>query len=377
MSAGGQASRAHLRRLATVPLALAACAGIAACGGSGHGKAAATITPTELVSRAVSASDTVSSGHIALAATLDLHGVAALGGKPVTIDVAGPFARGAGRAFETDLNATIRAGTGPANVALDIVGGRAYLGAGGSFYELRARGAPAGHWIAGIGATGATNAAGALATHVRGWLEDPHVVGAAAVGGVATQHLTARLNVAAVVGELTKLLAHSGAGGRRAGGATGTTGASGRSGANGATGASGANGATGATGVTSSRARGGAAGLGVAGGSISASTLLPLLEQAITSARVDIYTGTSDHIVRELDLSIDFSVPALASGLLGGLTGGSLDVVATLTAVNVPQTISAPPNPQPASKLLNGVFALESELGSLSSLFAGSGSLVG
>jgi hypothetical protein len=371
MSAGGQASRAHLRRLAAVPLALAACAGIAACGGGGHGAAAATSTPTELVSRAVSASDTVSSGRIALAATLDLHGVAALGRKPVTIDVAGPFARGAGGAFETDLDATIRAGTGPANVGLDIVGGHAYLGAGGRFYELPARSAPAGHWIAGIGATGATNPAGALGIDLRSWLEDPHVVGTAEIGGVATQHLTARLNVAAVVGQLTKLLAHGGAGGRRAGGATGTSGASG------ATATSGASGATGASGVTGSRARGGAAGLGVAGGSISASTLLPLLEQAITSASVDIYTGTSDHIVRELDLSIDFSVPALASGLLGGLTGGSLEVVATLTAVNVPQTITAPPNPQPASKLLNGVFALESQLGSLSSLFAGSGSLVG
>jgi hypothetical protein len=365
MSAGGQASRGHLRRLAAVPLALAACAGIAACTNSGHGSAAATSTPAELVSRAVSASDTVSSGRVALAATLDLHGVTALGGKSVTIYVAGPFARGAGGALETDLDATIRAGTGPANVALDIVGGHIYVGAGGSFYELPGRSAAAAHLIAGIGPTGATHPTGALGIDLRSWLEDPHVVGAAAVGGVATQHLTAQLNVAAVVGRLTKLLAHSGAGGGRGGGATGTSGTSG------------ATGASGTTGATGSRARGGGAGLGFAGGSISASTLLPLLEQAITSARIDIYTGTSDHIVRELDLSIDFSVPALASGLLGGLTGGSLDVVATLTAVNVPQTISAPPNAQPASKLLNGIFALESQLGSLSSLFAGSGSLVG
>jgi hypothetical protein len=41
--------------------------------------------------------------------------------------------------------------------------------------------------------------------------------------------------------------------------------------------------------------------------------------------------------------------------------------------VNQPQTITAPTGVQPASKLLNGVFALESKFGSLASLVAGLG----
>jgi len=80
--------------------------------------------------------------------------------------------------------------------------------------------------------------------------------------------------------------------------------------------------------------------------------------------------------VRRLDLAVAFSVPAGAGSLLGGLSGGSLRLDATLSALNQPQTITAPSGAQPASHLLNGVFDLESRFGSLASLFAGSGSLV-
>jgi hypothetical protein len=99
-------------------------------------------------------------------------------------------------------------------------------------------------------------------------------------------------------------------------------------------------------------------------------SLLPLLESAITSAQVDIYTGVSDHIVRRFDLAIDFTVPQIASGAIDGLTGGSLSFDATLTQLGQPQTITAPAGAQPASKLLNGVFALESRFGSLAALVA-------
>jgi hypothetical protein len=104
-------------------------------------------------------------------------------------------------------------------------------------------------------------------------------------------------------------------------------------------------------------------------------SLLPLLESAITKAQVDIYTGVADHIVRKADLDIAFTVPQIAAGAIDGLTGGSLTADVTLTDVNQPQTITAPAGAQPAtkSKLLNAVFALESKFGSLSSLVAGLG----
>jgi hypothetical protein len=64
-------------------------------------------------------------------------------------------------------------------------------------------------------------------------------------------------------------------------------------------------------------------------------------------------------------------VPQIAAGAIDGLTGGSLTADVTLTDLNQPQTITAPAGAQPASKLLNGVFALESRFGSLASLVAG------
>ena len=48
--------------------------------------------------------------------------------------------------------------------------------------------------------------------------------------------------------------------------------------------------------------------------------------------------------------------------------------MATLTDLGAPQTITPPASAQPASKILNGVLALESEFGSLAGLtrqFAG------
>ena len=274
------------------------------------------------------------SGQIALAVTLTLDGVKQLGGNPVQLEISGPFSRTAS-GFETDLAASVSIGSSSAHLALDLLPGRLYLGIDGTFYKLPGRFSPS------LGATGATGALGALGIDADGWLEDPHALGTAEVGGVQTDHLSAKLDVSKLLAQAAKLLG--------SGGVSGATGALGALG--GATGASGALGALGALGPNA---------------------VLSLIGQAITSARVDIYTGTADHVVRELKLAIGFAVPSLASGALGGLTGGSFDLDATLTQLNQPQTIAPPASYQPASGILNGIYDLESQFGSLASLFAGS-----
>jgi hypothetical protein len=158
----------------------------------------------------------------------------------------------------------------------------------------------------------------ALGIDPKTWLTNPHIVGTTSVGGVTTEHLTAQINVANVLGDVSKLVA-----------STGSTGAGG------------------------------------------ATSVLPMIESAITSAQVDIYTGVADHIVRKFDLAIAFTVPQIAAGVLGSLTGGSLNVDVTLTELGQSETITAPANPQPSSKLINGVFALESQFGALASLATG------
>jgi hypothetical protein len=325
MSRVGRASARHLRRAAVVTLALAVPIAIGACGGGGHdNKTAAVKSPAQLVSESFSASDAVNSGKVSLALDLSLDGIKALGGKPIALDVSGPFQRGAD-GLSADLQATLSAASSSAKLAVVKVGKTVYLGLDGAYYQL----------IQGVksiplrstpptGATarnGASGLLGGLGIDPRSWLTDPHMAGTKTVGKIVTDHLSAQINVANVLGDLTRLI-----GGSR--------------------------GATGATGAGNS------------------TSLLPLVQSAVNSARVDIYTGVGDHIVREFDLAISFTVPSLAAGALDGLTGGSLHLHATLTDLGQPQTISAPAGAQPQSKLLNGVFALESKFGSLASLVA-------
>jgi hypothetical protein len=319
MSRVGRASRPHLRRLAVVPLAIAVALAVAACGGGGHAQktAAAKLTPAALVSQSFSASDAVNSGTVSLTVDLTLDGIKALDGKPIALSVSGPFARSGGE-VSTDLAATLSAGSSSAKIGFDSFGGKSYVGLDGTFYSL-----PADTSVTPkTGATGASGAAGllgGLGIDPRSWLTDPRDLGQKTLGDVLTEHLQAQINVANVLGDVSKLI----------GGATGSKGAA------------------------------------------NATSLLPLLESAVTKAQVDVYTGVADHVVREFDLDIAFTVPAIAAGAIDGLTGGSLSLDATLSQLNQPQTITAPANPQPSSKLLNGVFALESQFGSLASLVAG------
>lgn len=328
MSRPGRASSGHLRRLRVVPLAITAAVAIAACGGGGAAKPAAAVkaSPAALVSQSFSASDAISSGRVALDVALSLDGVKQLGGKPATLDISGPFQRGAD-GLSTDLTANIAIGSSTAKIGIDRVAKTTYLGIDGAFYEL-----PAGALTGATGATGtrlvpshATGATGMLATlgiDPKSLLSDPHIVGTADVAGVTTEHLTAQIDIPNVLNDIAHRLPSSGT-------STGSSGA------------------------------------------ISPTSVLELLQSAITKATVDIYTGVSDHIVRKFQLAIAFTVPPIAAGVVGGLTGGSLNIDATLSDLGVAQTISPPANPQPSSKLLNGVFALESRFGSLASLAAG------
>jgi hypothetical protein len=337
MSLVGRASAWHLRRRAPVPLAIAAAIGLAACGGGGHAKASASVkaSPARLVSQTFSASGDVASGNVSLTLDLALDGIKQLDGKPVSLTVSGPFSR-SGHQISTDLTAVVSAAGSSATIGFDRVDGKSYLGLGGTFYDLT-QGAVSSIGIkdavtspgsAPAGGSGASGAFGALGIDLRSWITDPVELPQTDVGGVTTDHLRAQIDVANVLGDVSKMI-----------GAAGATGASGSS------------------------------------ASSNVTSLLPLLESAITTAQVDIYTGVADHIVRRADLDIAFTVPQIAAGAIDGLTGGSLTADATLTDVNQPQTITAPAGAQPATKsrLLNGVFALESKFGSLASLVAGLG----
>jgi hypothetical protein len=324
---------------------MAVAVAVAACGGGGHAKTTATVklSPAQLVSQSFDASDAVSSGQVGLTVDLRLDGIKALDGEPIALTLSGPFSDSGG-SVSTDLQATVSAASSSAKLGLDKVGDRTYVELGGTFYELPA-GAMGGAAAGPTGSTGSLGALGSLGIDPRSWLTDPTELPQTTVDGVLTDHLRAQINVGAVLGDVSKLITRFSGSGSGSGSASGS--GSGSS-------------------TTSSSSSSSAA-----GSSSSVTSLLPLLESAVTQAQIDVYTGVADHVVRKFDLAIAFTVPQIAAGAIDGLTGGSLTLDATLSDLNQPQTITAPANPQPSSKLLNGVFALESQFGSLASLVSG------
>jgi hypothetical protein len=75
------------------------------------------------------------------------------------------------------------------------------------------------------------------------------------------------------------------------------------------------------------------------------------LAASVRSARVDIYTGARDHLLRRLALSAAVSTTPAARAALGGLVDGTLTFVLQFAQLGRPQTIAAPANPQPLSQL--------------------------
>jgi len=301
--------------MAAIGLAALAALAIAACGGSGHPSASAhASTPGVLLSKSLRATGAIQSGHLDLALVLTLNGVAALGGAPLSLDVAGPFQRDSAGHFATDLTITLTAAAKTRTFGLDIVDGTVYLGAGGTFYEL-----PANALHMSAGATGASGAAGLFASlgiNPRSWLTDPHDAGTATVGGVDTDHFTAGVDAQKLFSDLSTLITQR------------------------------LSGATGASGPAS-----------------KVSSELQLVAAAITSAQLDVYTGIADQVVRRVHVLVAFKVPSIASSFVGGLTGGSLDFDATLTQLNAPQTVTAPANAQPFSAIRGALRRLGLGLG--------------
>jgi hypothetical protein len=74
------------------------------------------------------------------------------------------------------------------------------------------------------------------------------------------------------------------------------------------------------------------------------------VKSAVKEASIDVYSGTDDHLLRKLALSLQITPPAGT-----GATVSSVDVTfsVTLSDVNQPQTITAPSNAKPISELLN------------------------
>jgi hypothetical protein len=94
------------------------------------------------------------------------------------------------------------------------------------------------------------------------------------------------------------------------------------------------------------------------------------VEEAVDEASFDVYSGTDDDILRRFDLNLGITAPDDAAVAVP-IEGADLTLSTVLGAVNEPQTIEAPANPEPFDGLLGELGETGIPLGELGELGGG------
>jgi hypothetical protein len=294
----------HLRQVALASATLLAGVVIGACGGSsGSADSAAHLLSQTFAANVAK----IHSGNLTLTIRADLDGIKRLGGRPLSLALSGPFTDRYGAAPAFDFGAAVTEDGSTLPVSVLSTGKTVYLEFAGTYYALppsvRSTLAklvrPSGESV------GSANLLTKLGINPVSWLTTPKLVGTTMVSGVETDHLTAQVDVVQLLRDVAKL-------------------------------------------VTRGSAITGLASLGDA----LTPTNLGQIASTVTSARVNVYSGASDHILREFSTALTFTIPAAGQRSLDGLSGGSLDLDATITNLNARETITTPSSSEPFSDLL-------------------------
>lgn len=295
--------------VALLAVALAVVA-IGACAGGGGSP-----DPQALIRDTFDSQRPIESGRLDLSFSLSASGSAALS-EPVSLSLSGPFqGLGSGRLprFALQLGLTTAGHTALAGVT--STGDRFYLELGGAWFaapESTVTALRQGYAQAtrAAGSTRSRSTFSSLGIDPGSWLTHPVRVGTVQEGGVASAHLVAGLNVQRFLADAAKL---SGAGGA----------------------------------------------LGLGGSAQGAGLLspaeIPALASSVGAARVDVYTGAEDHVLRRLSLSASISTTPAARAALGGLRTGTLQLQLRFSDLGRPQSIAPPSATLPLSELTDAL----------------------
>ncbi len=319
-------SRASWLRSGLLLSAVAISLAVAACGSStGSGSSGSGGSASSLLKQTFSSGHSVKSGVLGFTLALDPSGSSTLT-TPISLTLSGPFqSRGAGKLPASDFTVGISALGRKGSLGVISTGTSGFVALDGANYQL-----PASDFqrlessFSSVATSGGSQ--GSLAgfgIDPEHWLKNPSVVGTQTVGGAATTHIRAGVNVTALLADLNTFLAK-----------TAKT--------------------SGTTKIPSS--------------------IPPATQQkiaaAIKNATVDVWTGTSDKTLRKLSLNLTVPVTGQISTLLGGLRSAGIGLSLQYSDLNQTQTIATPTNVQPYSqftaKLRSVVQALEGGLGGVS-----------
>ena len=289
-------------RLALVFSAIVAALLVAACGSSGGGDPSSGSAKT-LLQQTFSGGHTVKSGVLDFSLSVDPAGSSTLT-TPIVLSLSGPFqSRGTGKLPESDFTVGISALGKHGELGVVSTGTSGYVTLQGTAYQLpQADFQRLESSFSSVG-SGSSSGLSGLGIDPQHWLENPKTVGTATVGGAQTTHIQAGVNVSALLADLNTFLAK--------------------------------------TAKTS--------------GSTKIPTAIPAATQeeiaaAIRDARVDVWTGTTDHTLRRLTLSLDVPVSGQTSTVLGGMSSAGVALTLQYSDLNQAQTIAAPTKVAPYSQ---------------------------
>jgi hypothetical protein len=325
--------RRHPARIVLFVLALVIPAILAACGGSSS-SSSSSADPQTVLNETFNNNTKVTSGNLNLSLSVDATGTQSAN---FTASLDGPFqsdAKNTGALPQLDLTAKV-AGSG-AGQNVNFQGGvtatsdqafvtyqnQAYAVPAATFQQLKT--AYAAQAQSAAGSSSSSNASSVLkqlGIDPSTWLTNVTNEGTADVEGASTTHISGDANVSQILSDLGKA----------------------------------------AQNVP------GAASQGID------PTTLQAASAFIKNAHIDVYSGTDDHLLRKLDVSLEIQPPPAAAQ---GISDLKLNLSISVSNVNQPQTIAAPSNPKPLSDLqqqLGGAGILGQLGGGTSSLPGSSG----
>lgn len=298
-------------------VALAGCGGASTAGG-----------PAALLSQTFSGSHTVTSGDLSVSLTIDPTGSSTLK-SPITLSFGGPFdSHGSGKLPSSNFSIALSSNGSVLKLGILSTGTAGYVSLNGTSYQLpQSSFQKLEQSFASVSSPGSSSGGsgilGRLGIHPLKWLVHPKTVGTAVVGGASTTHITAGINVAALLADLGTLLQKAS-----------TSGVSGAS---------------------------------ALGQGLSAATRAKIAA-AVQSPTFDLWTGNADKTIRRLQLGLTVPVTGQISTLLGGLSSARIGLALQYADLNQPQTIVAPasvaPYSQFSAKLKAFITGLESSVAS-------------
>lgn len=308
---------------------------LGACGSSSGGGNATT-----LLKQTFGGSHVVNSGNLNFSLTINPTGSSTLRG-PIALRFGGPFqSLGKGKLPASNFNVSISAMGKSGSLGILSTGKTGYVTLQGANYQLPPTTfAELESSFAQIGASPGGSGTGGLSTlgiHPLHWLVSPSVVGQETVGGADTTHIRARVDVAALLGDVSTFLSKAGS-------------------------------------------------LGVSGaGSLPKAisrTTRSRIAGEVRNPSFEVWTGKGDKTVRKLSIRLTLPVSGRTASALGGLRSADIGLVLQYGELNRPQNIQAPTSVRPfaefSAKLRTLLSAIQGSVVSGAGAGAGAGGSAG